>query len=117
MDNQSIIHKRTALVKSSPILLFCNLEHDSGSDSVSAFANSEAHLFFHSNRGNQLDFEGHGIAWHDHFLTGWQFDFSGHVSGSDVELRLVAFEKRSMTSAFFFGQNVNFSIKFGVRSY
>src|SRR5690606_35986480 len=43
------------------------------------------------------------------------FNFSGHVSGSDVKLRLVAFEERSVASAFFLGQNVDFRLKFSVR--
>src|SRR5690606_17428490 len=38
-----------------------------------------------------------------------------HVSCTEVELRTVAFEERSMTAAFIFGQDVNFRFELGVR--
>src|SRR5690606_8714904 len=38
-----------------------------------------------------------------------------HVSGTEVELRTVAFEERSVTTAFFLRQNVDFCGELGVR--
>ncbi|STT82329.1 Uncharacterised protein [Klebsiella pneumoniae] len=44
-----------------------------------------------------------------------QFDGASHVSSTEVELRTVAFEERSVTAAFVFGQDVHFRFELGVR--
>ncbi|SAD96988.1 Uncharacterised protein [Enterobacter cloacae] len=54
------------------------------------------------------------VAWHYHLYAFWQFDGTGHVSCTEVELWTVAFEERSMTAAFVFGQNVHFRFELGV---
>ena len=55
------------------------------------------------------------VTWHYHFNAFWQFDCTSYVSCTEVELWTVAFEERSMTSTFFFGQNVHFCFELGVR--
>ncbi len=41
------------------------------------------------------------IAWHYHFNAFWQLAVTSHVSSTEVELWTVAFEERSVTTAFF----------------
>ena len=41
--------------------------------------------------------------------------FAGHVEGTQVELRTVFVVERSVTAAFFFLQNIDFGLEFGVR--
>ncbi|VUS95616.1 hypothetical protein SB6413_05114 [Klebsiella pasteurii] len=55
------------------------------------------------------------VARHYHLYAFRQFDGASHVSCTEVELRTVAFEERSMTAAFVFGQNVHFRFELGVR--
>ena len=55
------------------------------------------------------------VTWHYHFNAFRQFAVTSHVSGTEVELWTVAFEERSVTTAFFFAQNVHFSVELGVR--
>ena len=88
---------------------------DAGADGAAAFANSEAQLFFHRDRRDQLDFNGDVVARHDHFRAFRQRHDASHVRRAEVELRTVAFEERSMTAAFFFGQDVGFSLELLVR--
>ena len=44
-----------------------------------------------------------------------QSDYAGNVSSSEIELRTIVIEERSMTSAFFLGQNVHLALELGVR--
>ncbi|VGO76683.1 hypothetical protein SB00001_00337 [Klebsiella variicola] len=55
------------------------------------------------------------VARHNHLYAFRQFDGASHVSSTEVELRTVAFEERSMTAAFVFGQDVHFRFELGVR--
>ncbi|SAT34428.1 Uncharacterised protein [Klebsiella pneumoniae] len=55
------------------------------------------------------------VARHYHLYAFRQFDGASHVSSTEVELRTVAFEERSMTAAFVFGQDVHFRFELGVR--
>src|SRR3989344_192678 len=98
------------------LTLLKNFRYHAGTYRVSAFADSESHLLFHSYGRNQLHGELHGVAGHDHFFAGWQSHVTGDVSGSDIELRFVSGEERRMTAAFLLGQDVNFSFKISVRS-
>ena len=43
-----------------------------------------------------------------------QIQGTGNIGGPDIELGFVAGEERSMTSAFFFAQNVNLDFGFGM---
>ena len=71
--------------------------------------------FVHSDWGEQFNLEGHLVAWHNHFFVGWQFNFTGHVSGAEVELRLVALAEWRVASTLFFLEDVDFSLELGVR--
>ena len=83
-------------------------------NSTSAFSDSESHTFFNSYRSDKFNFHNNVVTRHYHFTV--EFDRTCNVSCSDVELRSVTGEERSVTSAFIFCQNVNVSCKFSVRS-
>src|SRR3989338_3689485 len=51
-------------------------------------ADSETHLVFHGNRGDELHLEGDGVARHDHFHALLQRHFARDVGGANVELTL-----------------------------
>lgn len=90
--------------------------NNAGADGLAAFADSEAQTLLHGNWGLQLYVKCHGIAGHDHFFVGWQLYFAGNIGGSEVKLRLVALKEWGVAASLFFGQDVNFALKFGMRS-
>ena len=95
--------------------LLQNLGHASGSNRTAAFADSETLGLFHSDRGNEFHFDGDFVARHNHFDTFRQLDDAGNVGRSEVELRTIVAEERAVTSAFLFGEDVDFSGEGGVR--
>src|SRR5690606_7554493 len=86
-----------------------------GTNDTTAYANREAQAIFHGVRSDQGDSHLHVVTRHDHFYAVRQFARTDHVSGPEVELRTVALEERSMTTTFFFGQHVHFTLELGVR--
>ena len=64
---------------------------------------------------DQFNIHGDVIARHNHFGAFRQFSYARNVGRSEVELRTVAIEERSMTAAFFFGQYVNLTLEFRMR--
>ena len=80
--------------------------------------NCEAHAFFNSDGVDQRYGHLDAIARHHHFsvgtiVSGERIDGAGHVSGTHVELRTVAGEERSVTSAFFLLEDVNLGLELG----
>ena len=94
-----------------------DFRYNSCAHSLAAFADSKAHLLFHGDRADELHLEGHGVARHDHFHAFFERYFAGYVRGADVELRLVAGEKRRVAATFLLSQNVDLRLKFRVRLY
>src|SRR5690554_2878223 len=92
-----------------------NLGNHAGTNGTATFANREAQTFFHGDRSDQGNVQLDVVARHDHFHTFGQFARTGHVSGTEVELRAIAFEERSVTTAFILAQHVHFSFELGVR--
>src|SRR5690606_7782417 len=80
------------------------------------FANREFQTFFHRDGLNQFNLQRSVIARHNHLSARVQFNFTGYVSCTEVELRTVFVEERSMTTTFIFAQYVNFAFEFSVRS-
>ena len=68
----------------------------------------------HSDRMDQFDGHLYVITRHTHLNTSGQFANAGNVGGSEVELRTIVVEERSMTSTFILGQNVYLSGKLSV---
>ena len=92
-----------------------DLGNNAGSDGSAAFADSETETFFDSDRGDEFNFHRNVVARHNHFNVSRQFDGTGNVGRSEVELRTISVEERGVTSAFLFLQDVNLSAELGVR--
>src|SRR5690606_22944707 len=95
--------------------LLDNLGNHAGTNGTAAFANRETQAVVHGDRLDQGDNHLDVVARHYHLDAFRQFAVTGHVSGTEVELRTVALEERGMTTTFFFGQNVHFGFELGVR--
>src|SRR3990167_2499780 len=95
--------------------LLDDLGHDASADGTTALTNGETQTFFHCDGFDQGNGHLNVITWHYHFNAFRQFAVTGHVSGTEVELWTVAFEERSVTTAFFFAQHVHLSGELGVR--
>src|SRR5271168_5012897 len=80
-------------------------------DGTTAFTNREAQTFVHGHRRNQLNYQLYVVARHHHLAALGQLGHTRHVRGAEVELGPVSLEERSVTSAFFFAQNVNFALE------
>src|SRR5690554_689808 len=92
-----------------------NLGNHAGANGTAAFADSEAQTFFHGDRSDQGNNQLDVVARHDHFHAFGQFAGTGHVSGTEVELRTVALEERGVTTTFVLAQYVDFGFELGVR--
>ena len=55
------------------------------------------------------------VTRHAHLGALGQLANAGNVSGSEVELRTIVVEERSMTAAFVLSQNVNLASELGMR--
>ena len=64
--------------------------------------------------GDQFDLHVHVIAGHAHLGALGQSDDAGHVGGTEVELRTIVVEERSVTATLVLGQNVNLANELGV---
>src|SRR5690606_30672733 len=95
--------------------LFDDLGNHTGADGTTTFANREAQTIFHGDRSDQGDNHLDVVTRHDHFHAFRQFAVTGHVSGTEVELRTVALEERGVTTTFFLAQHVHFALELGVR--
>src|ERR1700722_18812037 len=91
--------------------LLNDLSDNAGTNGAAAFTDSKTQSLLHSNRGQQLHFKGNSVAGHDHFLVSRQLDFTGYVSCSEVKLWFVAFKEWRVSTALFFGKDVNFTVK------
>src|SRR5471032_2609859 len=95
--------------------LLDDFSYNASTNGTAAFTNSEAQTVFHCDGFDQGNNHFDVVAWHNHFNAFRQFAVTSHVSSTEVELWTVAFEERSVTTAFFFAQNVNFGFELGVR--
>src|SRR3989344_8800127 len=84
-----------------------DLGHDTSTNRLATFANSEVLLLFESDWGRELHLEGDRIAWHHHLFTFRKSDLSSHVRSADVELRLVAREERRVTTTLVLAEDVD----------
>src|SRR5471030_1093176 len=71
-----------------------NFGNHAGANGTAAFANSETQAVIHGDWRNQVNNHLDVVAWHYHFNAFWQFNGTGHISGTEIELRTVAFEER-----------------------
>src|SRR5690554_6174163 len=98
-------------------LLLDDLCYDTGCNGSSTFSDGETQAFFDGDGSDQLDLHGDVVARHYHLHAFAQLDDAGHVSGSEIKLRSVSVEERSMSSTLFFCQYVYFRLEFGVGIY
>src|SRR5690554_6536271 len=89
----------------------------SGTYGPATFTDRKPKTFFHSDRVDQFHVDRDVITRHDHFYTFRKRDLSSYVCGTEIELRTVFVEEWCVTSTFCFGQYVNLSFEFCVRSY
>src|SRR3989338_7693734 len=92
-----------------------DLCHDACAHGTTAFTNGETQAFFHCDGLDQSDSHLDVVTWHYHLNAFRQFAVTSYVSSTEVELRTVAFEERSVTTAFFFAQHIHFCSEGGVR--
>lgn len=93
------------------VQLFDDRSHTTGSNSSAALTDSEGKTLLHSDRMDQLDAHLYVIAGHAHLSAFRKVADTGNVGSSEVELRTVVVEERSMTAAFILGQDVYLSGK------
>ena len=82
--------------------LFNDAYNSTRTNGSSAFTDSETKTLLHSYWMNQLYGHLYVIARHTHLYAFWKITYTSYVSCSEVELRSVVVEERSMTSTFIF---------------
>src|SRR5690606_9847913 len=98
-----------------PKVLLDDLGYNARTNGTTTFADREAQTVFHRDGGDQGNYQGHVVTRHNHLGTFRQFTRTGYVSATDVDLRTIALEERRVTTTFFLGQNVHFTLELGVR--
>ena len=69
---------------------------DAGADGTATFADSKAQAFIHRNRRNQGHRHRNIITRHHHLCTIWQFNRTGHICRTEIELADDNFEKNGV---------------------
>src|SRR5690606_7294811 len=87
---------------------FCYLASAYG---TSAFADSKAETFFHSDGVDEFNLKRHVVARHHHFNAAGQDHVTCNVSSSEIKLRTVTIEEWCVTTAFIFTQYINFTFE------
>ena len=90
-----------------------DLGDDTGTDGTAALADSETQALLNSDGGDQLDVHNNVVAGHAHVSALGQRDDAGNVGGTEVELGTIVVEERSVTAAFFLGQDVDLASELG----
>src|SRR4051794_25879917 len=88
---------------------------DPRADGAATLADGEPQTWIHGDRLNQLDRHLDVVSRHHHLGPLGKVGDPGHVGGAEVELRPVAGEERSVTTALLLLQAVDLSFEFGVR--
>src|SRR3954464_8746720 len=97
------------------IFLLVDLCHDAGADGTTAFTDRETQAFVHGDREAQRDIDLHVVARHHHLDAFRQLDRTGHVRGTEVELRAIVAEERRVTATLVLRQDVHLTLELGVR--
>src|SRR6202012_6068540 len=95
--------------------LLQDLSDGAGAYRASALADRKAQALFHPHRSVQPDLERDVVARHHHLRTCRQLRRSRHVRCTEVELRTIAVEERSVTSTLFLRQHVDLALELRVR--
>ena len=84
---------------------------------ATAFADSETKTYAASYRVDELNGNRYMVARHYHLGSFGESNLTGHVEGTNIELGTVFVVERSVTTTFFFLQDIHLSFEFRVRSY
>src|SRR5450631_151208 len=82
---------------------------------ATALTDGELEPFLHRDGLNQVNPHLGVVTRHDHLGALGQVHHSGHVRGTEVELRTVVVVERRVTAALFLGQDVDVGVELGVR--
>ena len=91
------------------------LRDDSGADGVSAFSDGEAKFLLHRDRGDEFGRDGDRVPRHDHLHVFGELYDACHIGSSEIKLWLVAVEKGGVAASLFLGQDIDLTLKLGVR--
>src|SRR5689334_768862 len=80
--------------------LFDDLSHLTGTNGTATFTDSEFQTFLHRDGSDQLNQQVHVITRHNHFYAFRQHALTCYVRSTEVELRTVFVEERSVTATF-----------------
>ena len=84
---------------------------------TATFTDCETQTFVASNRSDEFHVDSYVVTRHYHFYTFGESDFARYIKRTDVELRTVVVVERSVTTTFFFLQDINLSLEFRVGFY
>src|ERR1035438_10915598 len=91
-------------------VLLDDLRDHARADRAPTLSDGEPQTLVHGDRLNQLDLHLDVVARHDHLDAVGRLRHTGYVSGTEVELRPVAGEERSVTSALLLLQHVDLGL-------
>ena len=96
-------------------MLFDDLGNTTRTDGASTLTDGEADGLLHGDRGDEFDRDRDVVAGHDHLDSLGEGDGAGDVRGTEVELRAVVREERSVASAFLLTEDVDLGLELLVR--
>ena len=96
-------------------ILFDDFGNNPRPYSSAAFTNRESQSLFDCDRGDQADRHHDVVARHAHLCAFRKLQIAGYVCCSEIELRSVSIEERSMSAAFFLLQYVYLSFELSMR--
>ena len=94
--------------------LLNDLGNAARTNGAATLTDSEAEALFHSDRLDQLNAHLGVVTGHNHFGAFGELDNTGHVSGTEVELRTVVRVERVVTAALILGEDVDVCLELGV---
>ena len=95
--------------------LLDDLGNTTGADGTATFADCEAEALVHGDGLDELNGHLAVVARHNHLGAFGELHNTGHVSGTEVELRTVVVEERGVAAALVLGQDVDGTLEVGVR--
>ena len=87
--------------------LLLDVDNNAGTHGAATLTDSETQALLDGDGGDQLDLHVHVIARHTHLCAFRKSDNTCYVSGSEIELRTLVVEERSMTSTLVLSKTVN----------
>src|SRR6201991_2410598 len=95
--------------------LLLDLRDDPGADGAATLTDGGAQAVVQGDRLDQLDLHLDVVARHDHLRALGQVGDAGHIGRTEIELRPVPVEERSVAPALFLLEDVDLGLELGVR--